>query len=88
MAAPSSAQSFHTPDPHCKGNYQSGTHRAHPSWVGTASFSKILPGSVFGKGRNELQIQGEKGKLIIAAVSNQFVCVNCRQLNFFSFFKF
>lgn len=39
----------------------------------------LLPRTFSGKGRVGL----ERGELIIAAVADQFVCVNCSQLNFY-----
>lgn len=44
-------------------------------------FSKVLPRTSSGKRRTGLRC--ERGELITAAVSDQFVCLNCGQLNFY-----
>ena len=53
-----------------------------PILAGATNLFKLPSGHFFDKLRNEPQIQGEKGKLIIARMSNQFVCVNWSQLKF------
>lgn len=56
-----------------------GAAGSHQSWAGATYGSKVLPRTFSGKGRVGLY----RGELIIAAAADQFVCVNCSQLNFY-----